>query len=62
VSENIANIFMPRTSGDGIITPMYPDLLIARNYKKGYIFYVLKPNDPSRNDNVSKTIGLTKFA
>jgi len=47
---------------NGIITPMYPDLIIVRADKKGYIFDVLEPHDPSRNDNVSKAIGLARFA
>jgi type III restriction enzyme len=47
---------------NGIITPMYPDLIIVRAYKKGYIFDVLEPHDPSRNDNVPKAIGMAKFA
>jgi type III restriction enzyme len=46
----------------GIITPMYPDLIIVRTNKKGYIFDVLELHDSSRNDNVPKTIGLAKFA
>jgi len=47
---------------NGIATPMYPDLIIVRTNKKGYIFDVLEPHDPSRNDNVPKAVGMAKFA
>jgi len=30
--------------------------------KKGYIFDVLEPHDPSRNDNVPKAKGMAQFA
>lgn len=46
----------------GVITPMYPDLLIVRAEAKGYVFDILEPHDPSRKDNCAKAVGLAKFA
>ena len=47
---------------DGVATSMFPDLLIIRSSKKGYMFDVLEPHDPSRKDNFSKAVGFAKFA
>lgn len=46
----------------GVITPMYPDLIIVRAKAKGYVFDILEPHDPSRKDNCAKAVGLAKFA
>jgi type III restriction enzyme len=47
---------------DGVMTPMFPDLLIVRADAHGYVFDVLEPHDPSRKDNYPKAVGLAKFA
>jgi type III restriction enzyme len=46
----------------GILTPMYPDLIVIRKDEHGYIFDILEPHDPSRSDNCEKARGLAKFA
>lgn len=46
----------------GVLTPMYPDLIIIRKDAHGYIFDVLEPHDSSRNDNCEKAKGLARFA
>ncbi|MEX2461300.1 MAG: DEAD/DEAH box helicase family protein [Paenibacillaceae bacterium] len=46
----------------GVLTPMYPDLIIIRKDTHGYIFDILEPHDPSRGDNCDKAKGLAKFA
>ncbi len=46
----------------GVITPMFPDLIIVRAEAKGYVFDILEPHDPSRKDNCAKAVGLAKFA
>lgn len=47
---------------DGVITPMFPDLLVVRADMHGYVFDVLEPHDPSGKDNYPKAVGLAKFA
>ncbi len=47
---------------DGVTTPMFPDLVIVRADKQGYVFDILEPHDPSRKDNYPKVVGLAKFA
>jgi type III restriction enzyme len=42
--------------------PMFPDMLIVRKGEDGYLFDILEPHDPSRDDNYLKAIGLAKFA
>ncbi|SMP39758.1 type III restriction enzyme [Desulfonatronum zhilinae] len=46
----------------GSVRPMFPDLLVVRQDAKGFLFDVLEPHDPSRQDNVPKVLGLAKFA
>jgi type III restriction enzyme len=46
----------------GVKTSMFPDLLVVRADANGYVFDVLEPHDPSRNDNIPKAVGLAKFA
>ena len=46
----------------GMIKPMFPDLLVVRINDHGYVFDILEPHDPSRNDNCPKAVGLAKFA
>ena len=47
---------------NGVLTPMFPDLLFVRVSEPGYVFDVLEPHDPSRKDNYPKAVGLAKFA
>lgn len=47
---------------DGAPTPMYPDFIVVRADSRGYVFDILEPHDPSKKDNVSKAVGLAKFA
>lgn len=48
---------------DGSATKsMYPDLVIVRHDGKRYLFDILEPHDPSRNDNAVKARGLAEFA
>lgn len=46
----------------GTIKPMYPDFLIVRKDKEGFLFDILEPHDPSRDDNYPKAVGLAEFA
>lgn len=46
----------------GVARPMFPDLLIVRKDAHGYVFDILEPHDPSRNDNCNKARGLAQFA
>lgn len=46
----------------GSISPMFPDLLIVRQDAKGFMFDILEPHDPSRDDNWTKAVGLAEFA
>ena len=46
----------------GVYAPMYPDLIIVRSVNKEYVFDILEPHDPSRDDNYPKAVGLAKFA
>ncbi len=46
----------------GSVKPMFPDILVVRKDAKGYIFDILEPHDPSRQDNVPKVLGLARFA
>ena len=46
----------------GVITSMFPDLMIVRADAQGYVFDILEPHDPSRKDNCPKAVGLAKFA
>jgi len=46
----------------GVITSMFPDLLIVRAKDGQYVFDVLEPHDPSRKDNWPKAVGLARFA
>ena len=47
---------------NGVVVPMYPDLVIVRADTGGYVFDVLEPHDSSRKDNFPKAVGLAKFA
>jgi type III restriction enzyme len=47
---------------NGVWTPMYPDFLIVRSDKEGYLFDILEPHDHSRIDNCEKAVGLAIFA
>ena len=47
---------------EGVTTSMYPDLIVIRDDKLGFIFDILEPHDSSRKDNYPKAIGLAKFA
>lgn len=46
----------------GVARSMFPDLLVVRKDKYGYVFDLLEPHDPSRSDNYPKAKGLAKFA
>lgn len=46
----------------GVTTPMFPDIIVVTTNIHGYVFDVLEPHDPSRNDNFPKAVGLAKFA
>lgn len=48
---------------DGEKKSMYPDFIIVRrNGIGGYVFDVLEPHDPTRNDNLPKAKGLAEYA
>ncbi len=47
---------------NGVIVPMYPDLIVVRADAHGYVFDILEPHDPSRKDNCPKAVGLARFA
>ena len=47
---------------NGVVTPMFPDLVIVRTDAHGYVFDILEPHDSSRKDNYPKAVGLAKFA
>lgn len=47
---------------DGVVTSMFPDLIVVRADAHGYVFDVLEPHDSSRKDNYPKAVGLAKFA
>lgn len=47
---------------NGVMTTMYPDLVVVRSSAHGYIFDILEPHDESRKDNYPKAVGLAKFA
>ena len=46
----------------GKIHPMYPDMLIVEKTGDEFAYSILEPHDPSRTDNVAKTVGLAEFA
>lgn len=46
----------------GINKSMFPDLMVVRKDKHGYIFDILEPHDSSRSDNYPKAKGLAEFA
>lgn len=46
----------------GTVKPMFPDLVIVRKDERGYLFDILEPHDPSRDDNYPKAVGLAEFA
>jgi type III restriction enzyme len=46
----------------GIIKPMFPDIVVIRKDKKGFVFDILEPHDPSLKDNCVKSVGLAEFA
>jgi type III restriction enzyme len=46
----------------GKIKSMFPDLLVIRKDEQGFQFDILEPHDPSRNDNLTKAVGLAEFA
>ncbi|MFC1481609.1 DEAD/DEAH box helicase [Candidatus Neomarinimicrobiota bacterium] len=52
---------IPYEDGNAI-KPMFPDLLIIREDKHGYIIDILEPHDQSRRDNLNKARGLAKYA
>ena len=47
---------------NGMMSTMYPDLVIVRSNTYGYIFDIMEPHDDSRKDNYPKAVGLAKFA
>lgn len=47
---------------NGMVSTMYPDLIIVRSGTYGYIFDIMEPHDESRKDNYPKAVGLAKFA
>jgi type III restriction enzyme len=47
---------------NGETTSMFPDLLVIRSKKGGFIYDILEPHDPTRKDNWEKAVGLAKFA
>ncbi len=53
---------IPYRDSDGVVKPMYPDLLIVRSVEGKLRFDILEPHDPDRDDNVPKTVGLAEFA
>lgn len=46
----------------GQYKPMFPDLVVIRKLGEDFLFDILEPHDPSRNDNFPKAIGLARFA
>jgi len=46
----------------GQIRPMFPDLLVVRKDSSGFLFDILEPHDPSKDDNAAKALGLARFA
>lgn len=46
----------------GTVRPMFPDILVIRRDKKGFLFDILEPHDPSRDDNYFKAVGMAEFA
>lgn len=46
----------------GVVSPMFPDLLIVRQVNGDYRFDILEPHDASREDNAAKAVGLAQFA
>jgi len=46
----------------GAYLSLFPDLLVIRKDKHGYVFDLLEPHDPSRKDNYPKAKGLAEFA
>lgn len=44
--------------------PLFPDLVVVRQLpgEDGYCFDIPEPHHPSRDDNVSKALGLARFA
>lgn len=44
------------------VRPMFPDLVIVRKKRDGYVFDILEPHDPSLADNFEKAVGLARFA
>jgi len=50
---------------DGVIKPMFPDLIVVHKEidgGQGYIFDILEPHNPDLKDNLSKAVGLAEFA
>jgi type III restriction enzyme len=47
---------------NGVYKPMYPDFVIVRACSGGYVFDILEPHDPGRDDNWEKSVGLAEFA
>lgn len=47
---------------DGEKNLTYPDFLIVRKDKVGYVVDVLEPHDPSRRDNLPKAKGFARYA
>lgn len=41
----------------GAIRPMFPDLVVVRRDSRGWLFDILEPHDPSRNDNFAEKHG-----
>lgn len=46
----------------GTVRPMFPDLLVIRRDNEGFLFDILEPHDPSRDDNYFKAVGMAEFA
>lgn len=53
---------IPYRDGSGTYHSMFPDMLIVRRDKDRFLFDILEPHDPSRDDNYLKAIGLAEFA
>lgn len=53
---------IPYRDGSGTYHSMFPDILIVRRDKDRFLFDILEPHDPSRDDNYLKAIGLAEFA
>lgn len=47
---------------DETVRAMYPDFLIVRKDKQGYVVDILEPHDPGRDDNFGKAKGLAEYA